>query len=81
MGSRALLLQAGLPPTWWPQAGAYYASAHNIVGKPGMISSPYVKRHGVEFPGDLLPFGAAVRALLPEMRVPRHKFASRTTLC
>eukprot|EP00972_Heterocapsa_arctica_P052499 7722238-Heterocapsa_arctica.AAC.1 len=31
MGSRALLHQAGLPRSWWPQAGAYYASAQNIV--------------------------------------------------
>eukprot|EP00972_Heterocapsa_arctica_P106783 15729619-Heterocapsa_arctica.AAC.1 len=68
MGSRALLHQAGLPPTWWPQAGAYYASAQNIVGKPGALPSPFFKRNRHDIPGDLIPFGAAVRSLLPEMR-------------
>jgi hypothetical protein len=80
MGARALLLQAGLPHTWWPQAGAYYASANNIVGKPGRVS-PYARRAGHTFPGHLVPFGAALRAILPEMRVNRAKFAPKTTYC
>ncbi|WP_288992781.1 hypothetical protein, partial [uncultured Marinobacter sp.] len=82
MGSRALLKQAGLPPTWWPLAGAYFTSAHNIVGKPRMTMTPYARRAGGEsFPGHHVPFGAACRAMLPDMRVARHKFASRTTFC
>ncbi len=41
MGSRALLNQAGLPASWWPLAGAFYASANNVVGKPGKQETPY----------------------------------------
>eukprot|EP00972_Heterocapsa_arctica_P083143 12252645-Heterocapsa_arctica.AAC.1 len=68
MGSRALLHQAGFQPTWWPQAGQYYCSTNNIVGKPGCVSTPFRQRNGTDFPGEFIPFGAAVRALLPEMR-------------
>jgi hypothetical protein len=82
MGARALLHQAGLPPAWWPLACAFYCAAHNIVGKPVMNGvTPYQRRSGEPFPGLIVPFGAGVQALLPETRVPRSKFASRTTLC
>jgi hypothetical protein len=81
MGARALLHQAGLPAAWWPLAGAYYASANNIVGKPNCVTTPYALRAGKSFEGLHIPFGASVRAVLPEVRVARSKFDPRATFC
>eukprot|EP00972_Heterocapsa_arctica_P063105 9310325-Heterocapsa_arctica.AAC.1 len=58
MGSRALLEQSGLPLTWWTWAAPYWCSLHNVLGKPGTAASPYWQRHGAEFTGEIVPFGA-----------------------
>eukprot|EP00972_Heterocapsa_arctica_P113495 16437375-Heterocapsa_arctica.AAC.1 len=78
MGSRALLHQAGLTTTWWPWAAPYYCDAQNILGKPGAQLTPHWRRQGKEFAGEVVPFGAEVQAIIPDARMKRHKFASRT---
>eukprot|EP00972_Heterocapsa_arctica_P039685 5848855-Heterocapsa_arctica.AAC.1 len=52
-GSRALLQQSGLPATWWPWAAPAWCAMHNILGKPGAGVTPYFRRHGTAFPGEV----------------------------
>eukprot|EP00972_Heterocapsa_arctica_P030746 4525904-Heterocapsa_arctica.AAC.1 len=58
-----------------------WCSLHNILGKPGAGVTPYWRRHGEDFPGEIVPFGAEIQAILPDAREKRHKSASRTATC
>jgi len=57
-GGRSLLLQAGLPSKFWPFATQAFCNGLNTIALGE--ESRYFKRHGVEFPGKLIPFGCLV---------------------
>ena len=58
-GTRALLLQSGLPLEFWPEAAQAYCHASNIQMRDG--TSPWMERHGGNpFLGKLIPFGAKI---------------------
>ena len=61
-GTRCSLLGAGLPQCAWPLAMSHFVHAYNCDTRKGFI--PWVERHGVEFDGKLIPFGARVHYLL-----------------
>ena len=58
-GTKTLLAGAGLPPPFWHLAVACYAHHQNAQTVDG--TSPWFKRFGEHFKGQLLPFGCAVR--------------------
>ena len=59
-GTRTLLLQAGMPPPYWPYAMTHYCFMENVrVGADG--DSAWNRRHGKgHFTGPRLPFGCLV---------------------
>lgn len=64
-GTRAALLQSGLPHRFWPLAATHQAVATSLVTAPGGDESPWKKKNGSDFPGMILPFGALVYFLPP----------------
>ncbi|KAA8494423.1 Copia protein [Porphyridium purpureum] len=58
---RVLLLQSGLPTTWFAFAGSYWAVARNLTWT-GRASdkTPFEKRYGREWVGTIPPFGCGV---------------------
>ncbi len=48
-GARTALLQAGLPPRFWPLAARHHSFATAISEQSGGMPSPYFLKHGVEF--------------------------------
>ena len=59
-GTRAALLQAGLPHRFWPLAGRHHTFATAISDHPDGQPSPYWLKNGKEFDGWRLPFGSLV---------------------
>ncbi|MCP4903294.1 MAG: hypothetical protein GY906_40550, partial [bacterium] len=59
-GSRTLLEHAGLPQSFWPLAMKCFSTLYNITHRLDDESTPWTRRHGVEFSGLLIPFGALV---------------------
>jgi hypothetical protein len=57
-GSSASLLQAGLPPCFWPFAVQTYCILDNTNRENG--ESAWFRTHGVEFPGERFPLGCKV---------------------
>ena len=47
-----------MEPRWWPFAVRFFAAARNFENRDD--GSPYFKRHGEPFKGQLLPFGCLV---------------------
>jgi hypothetical protein len=69
-GTRTVLLQAGLPPQWWPFAAKFFCFACNIDESQG--PSPWSRRHGATaFKGIRCPFGALVDFLPPQHALAR----------
>ena len=62
--ARALLVQAGLPPTFSEYAVPYASLALNLVDE-GEDGRPWLQRFGKEFPAVHVPFGARVAFLAP----------------
>ena len=76
LGVRSLLLAAGLPACFWPFAIQAYCNAENMRPRrmrDGSYMSPYEKRHGSEFPGQNIPFGAGVYYSPPATRAKQAK--------
>ena len=75
-GARALLMHAGLPENWWPQAMAYMSVARNIESIEGL--SPWESRFGGnKFQGPKIPFGALVDFKPSPVRGGPPKFAPK----
>ena len=78
-GARAALLQAGLPPRFWPMACAHQTFATAVSPQPNGDPSPYWLKYGNEFPGWKLPFGSLVHYRPPKPVLKKmHKMAPRT---
>ena len=58
-GLRTVLVQAGLPASFWPYAGRYYCCQRNFRPDADGIS-PWQRMHGEPFTGKLVPFGAKI---------------------
>ena len=65
-GTRASLLQAGLPLQFWPIAGRHHAFATAVVGGSDGETSPWMKMHGSDFGGWVLPFGCLIHYRPPK---------------
>jgi len=63
--ARVLLVRSGLPESYWPYAGSTAAHSSNVMRKNSKDQSPYFLRHGQEYDGPMVPFGAAVKVKLP----------------
>jgi hypothetical protein len=81
-GTRVLLVQAGLPPVFWPYAATCYCMLSNIVDKapnqelfPGQTK--WHARTGSSFNGHVIPFGSAVYYLPTKERYTTSKAAPR----
>ena len=59
-GTRTNLLQAGVSHVYWPYALEHTCTAFNISHVNGDEYTPWFKRFGVKFPGDLIPFGCRI---------------------
>eukprot|EP00959_Pyramimonas_sp_CCMP1952_P035375 741088-Pyramimonas_sp.AAC.1 len=64
MGARALLMQAGLPPSFWTYAVRYFCLCYNI-RTPAEGRPSWERRFGCRFDAQLLPFGSLVRYVPP----------------
>ena len=58
-GTRATLIQAGLPPGYWHLACQHYCHMEDTQTENG--SSAWYRRHGEHFAGQRIPFGSRVR--------------------
>jgi len=82
-GTRTLLVQAGLPPVFWPFAIQCYCLMENVIGAPRADApegdmSRWEQRHGSSFRGTLTPFGAAVDYKPTPGRIDSSKAAPST---
>ena len=59
-GTRVMLRQAGIPDCFWPYAMRNVCFARNIHVNEKSLESPFFRRHGYEFEGKNIPFGARV---------------------
>ena len=60
-GTRAVLLQSGLPHRWWAEASRCYGFLRNVFDDVKDGKSPYQLRDDSDFCGQRLPFGCAVQ--------------------
>ena len=58
-GTRALLVEAGLPACFWPWAATCYCHHENTT-LDAAGSSPWHRRHGTHWEARLIPFGCGV---------------------
>ena len=78
-GTRASLLQAGLPHRFWPMAGRHHAFATAVTDQCNGLPSPWWLKHGKSFDGWVLPFGSLVHYRPPRPILKSlPKFAPRT---
>ena len=59
-GTRANLLQAGLPDKMWPLAAQHHAMALNLSKRFDNARIPWTEHFGENFTGRIVPFGAKV---------------------
>ena len=62
-GTRAVLLQSGLPHRWWAEAAKCYCVLRNV-SEPATstdATTPYQLRHKTNFKGKIIPFGALIQ--------------------
>ena len=64
MGTRALLMQAGLPPPYWTYAVRYFCLCYNA-RIPDKGDSNWKRRFHHDFDAPLLPFGSLIRYMPP----------------
>ena len=77
-GSRTLLEQSGFPLSFWPLAMRCFSVLYNVTHQHEDSSTPWTRRHGQEFDGELVPFGALVNFMpSPEELKRQPKFAPR----
>ena len=77
-GSRTLLEHSGLPLSFWPLAMRCFSILYNVTHLLEDSSTPWSRRHGQEFNGELVPFGALVNFMpSPEELKRQPKFAPR----
>ena len=77
-GARTALLQAGLPPRFWPLAARHHSFATAICEQPNGDASPYFLKHSKDFEGWKLPFGCLVHFRPPRpIAQELPKFAPR----
>ena len=76
-GIRVLLLQAGLPPSWWPYAAQAFSMARNIETPADGSASAWMLKHEAAFEGKRIPFGAEVVFRLPPPYRSGGKFGPR----
>ena len=76
-GTRANLVQAGLPDKLWPLASQHHAMSLNVSKRFDNGLVPWSQRFGEEFTGKLVPFGAKILYWAdPKQKQPnRSKFA------
>ena len=76
-GTRANLVQAGLPDKLWPLASQHHAMSLNVSKRFDNNLVPWSQRFGEEFTGKLVPFGAKILYWAdPKQKQPnRSKFA------
>ena len=72
-GTKAALLQAGLPPIFWSFAAPCYCLLRNTTEFGGHVS-PYAKTHKVNFQGNRIPFGARVEYLPSPTKMETQKW-------
>ena len=78
-GTRAIMAQAGIPHRMWPWAARHFCLMRNVVPRKGVSinQTPWMLRHGEPFKGRLIPFGARIRFLMPE--IPQSSKPSEIT--
>ena len=59
-GTRTNLLQAGISHVYWPYALEHTCTSFNISHVNDAKYTPWYKRFGIKFPGELIPFGCKV---------------------
>ena len=77
-GVRGLLCEAGFPTKFWPLAGACWTFLTNVKqkareGYPFEEGTRWAARHGEEFKGLFVPFGALVQYIPPAERIATAK--------
>ena len=79
-GTRAILARSGVPIKLWPLAARYFSLMSNVVPreKQELKDTPWVKRHGTEFQGRLIPFGSYLR-FIPIKEEKTHEKEKRMT--
>ena len=79
-GTRCALVQSGLAPEWWAEAARSFSVFKNVVDLYNG-QTPYFNRHGKEYDGPKIPFGAAI-CYLPHgpKAEEQHTFQSKTRL-
>ena len=79
-GTRCALFQSGLSPIWWAEASKTFCLLRNITDKI-RENSPYFWRHGRDFKGPKIPFGAGIRYLASgTLAEEQHTFGPKTRL-
>ena len=79
-GTRCTLVQSGLEPCWWAEAARAFSTNKNVIDL-HKGQTPYFRRHGREYEGPKIPFGAAVRYLAQGLLEERnHTFSSKTRM-
>ena len=79
-GTRAALVQSGLPHRFWPLALRHHTMSENIARAGEDGKTPWERLHGEAFNGLQIPFGALVSFRpTPQMRRGVGKFAAPTT--
>ena len=73
-GGRSALLQSDLPHAFWPYAGRHWMHSRNIEHPLDGGMSFWARRHGHEFSGHLVPFGAEIIFKPPKIKDPHLKF-------
>ena len=76
-GTRCTLIQSGLSPQWWAEAARAFVNYRNVTDLFNG-QTPYFRRHGENYTGPLIPFGAAI-CYLPNgpNKDYQHTFASK----
>jgi hypothetical protein len=60
VGTRTVLVAAGLPGYFWSLAAPCYMHLDNCLPHPAIGIDSWSQRYGQPFPGQLIPFGASV---------------------
>ena len=77
-GTRANLVQSGLPDSMWPLAAQHHAMALNTSPRVATGAIPSEGRFGEQFPGMHVPFGARVLFWNPKQNVTGSSKFART---
>ena len=70
--SRKAQLQAGMPACWWSYAAPFVRFLESVIMNKNNECA-YYEKHGVHFPGKVIPFGCLVYFMPSPTRDDRHK--------